>query len=585
MLNFFANKELTKIGTHFLPLLLKVSNLIYLKKLFLILGLILPFTILSQGGFTIKNYHIDVLIDDSGSMSMTETIDLQFDQRRRGIIREIPTNGKFKNHRQNINISDVYVEGWNFTTTPGKNYTIKIGDKNTFITGDQQYIIKYKAHNGILNFENHEEIYWTLIGGDWNADILNGSFKITLPSEIELSEDDFHVFSGQVGESTEYGNIQKAGNVFTGKSLVTLGNNKALSVGIRLPKGYFFNQAKENITTIKAPKVYTKDRTYPFPILMILGFLTSFFVWGRNKTSNIMQERYYPPHNMSSAEVGTYYDFTVHSRDLLSLIPYWGEKGFIKVRVDDSSKKTDIYLEKQKDLPPETAQHEQYFFDHIFAYSDVVYIDEIKEEFYQDYTTSRKLLKEEILEKELYDAEAVRAFHSTKSIFLALICLALGVISIFVFNWVATGIGFFALSLLLFTFKFVRPKRSSKGQLLHDQLEEFKNTVKNPDQDKLQEIVAKDPRYFDKIFPYAVAFGLDKSWLKSFEDIGRKPDWYYYNDHRDFAYYDFQNDFNLKKIQNKMIIPPKASSDNSSFGGSGGGFSGGGFGGGGGSSW
>ncbi len=554
-----------------------------MKNLLSVFLSFLPILLFAQGGFTITNYHVEVNLDNEGTAFIEETIDVRFDKERRGIIRKIPTRGKFKGHKQSLKITDVKVEGWKFATNLGSDYEIKIGDPNEYILGNHSYKINYKASNGILNYENHEEFYWTLIGGDWKADIINSSYNITLPQNVELTKDDFQIFSGKVGETTSFGTIEKEGRTFSGKALSTLGNGKALTVGLRLPKGYFFGQEQDKISTLAPPKVYPKDRTFPLPILLGLSFLGAFLAWGRNRKERPSQSRYYPPNEMSSAEVGTYYDFTVHSRDLLSLIPYWGEKGYIKVRVHPTSRSNDIYLEKQKNLPVTAPDHERYFFDHIFAYDDVVYIDELEEDFYNEYLNSKKILKEEILEKKLYDNQAVKTFHSYYSFIAAGLIGTLGVLSIVLFQWIATGMALFALALLIFVIKFLRPKRSFEGQLLHQQLEEFKSTVKNPNQEELLRIVDKDPRYFDKIFPYAVAFGLDKQWLKSFQKIGSKPDWYYYDDHRSFTYGDFSNDFNLKKIQNKMIVPPQASSDSSSFGG--GGFSGGGFGGGGGSSW
>ena len=167
-----------------------------MKNPIFLLLLLLPFTILSQGGFTITNYHVDVTLDDTGTALIEETIQLRFDEKRRGIIREIPTRGKFKGHTQSIKISDVQVENWKFTTKPGSNYEIKIGDKDTFISGNQEYKIKFTASNGILNFKDHEEFYWTLIGDDWNADIINATYSITLPKEVDLTKDDYQIFAG-----------------------------------------------------------------------------------------------------------------------------------------------------------------------------------------------------------------------------------------------------------------------------------------------------------------------------------------------------------------------------------------------------
>ena len=539
-------------------------------------------------GYSIENFHIDVVLDENGVARFTETIDVNFKEKRRGIIRNIPTMGNFRGHSQSIWLDDIHVAGHRFSVNQGSEYEIKIGNKNKFLTGDQQYVISYSAANGLLNFEDHEEFYWNLFGAEWDTDIKNSSFNITLPKNIEMTPDDYQVFSGRENSTTEYGSIKKIGNIISGKGLITLGKGRALSVGVKFPKEYFFkkepsNSDKKLVSETQPQSFQQKDTTFPIPILMALGFLFSFFKWGRSKKFKPSEQRYYPPDDMSPSEVGTYFDFQVHSRDLLSLIPYWGERGLLKVRVDAATKDHQIYLEKQMEIAINVPLHEKYFFDQLFSTGNIVYVDDLKHRMTREVAISKKMLKDEILDKELYDQQAVKTFHSWPVGVLIGACFAGGAAVIAIFEMVPTGMALFVLGIILTIIKFSTPKKSERGQRLHDQLKEFQNTVKKPSDTDLTVIAAKDPRYFDKIFPYAVAFGLDKGWLESFKDIGVKPDWYYYNDGRAFGYTDFSNDFNLKKIQNTIVVPPQASSGSSSFGG--GGSSGGGFGGGGGSSW
>lgn len=571
-----------------------------MKNLFLFLFLALSYSAFTQGGYTVENYHIDVVFTENGVARFTETIDVNFSKKRRGIIREIPTSGKFKGHSQNIWLEDIHVAKDRFSITSGSTYEIKIGRADKYITGDKQYIIHYTAGNGLLNFENHEEFYWNLFGGEWDTDIKNSSFTITLPKDLEMSEEDYHVFSGRVNEKTEYGTIEKNGRTISGKGLSYLGKGRALSVGIKFPKGYFFKQERQErkrATSSSTKKqeptisVLEKDRTFAAPILLLFGLLFSFFKWGRNKKHTPTTERYYPPNNMTPAEVGTYFDFMVNDRDLLSLIPYWGERGLIKVRVDSKKENSsifskhddEIFLEKQMEIAEDAPSHEKYYFEQIFATGSIVYVDDLKNKLVSETVIAKKMLKDEILDLKLYDQEAVKTFHSAPMIILMFLSFILGGLSIGLKQWIITGICFFILGIVLLIIRIATPKKSDEGQKLHNQLKEFRNTVRKPNDTDLVSIAQKDPRYFDKIFPYAVAFGLDKGWLEAFKDIGVEPDYYYYGDGRHFGYTEFSNDFNLKKIQNTMITPPQASSGSSSF--SGGGSAGGGFGGGGGSSW
>jgi hypothetical protein len=50
------------------------------------------------------------------------------------------------------------------------------------------------------------------------------------------------------------------------------------------------------------------------------------------------------------------------------------------------------------------------------------------------------------------------------------------------------------------------------------------------DENKLKEFLKQDPLYFDKILPYAVAFGLDTELIKKIEPIMKemniRSSWY-----------------------------------------------------------
>jgi uncharacterized membrane protein len=128
---------------------------------------------------------------------------------------------------------------------------------------------------------------------------------------------------------------------------------------------------------------------------------------------------------------------------------------------------------------------------------------------------------------------------------------------------------------------------SARGEELHRKLRAFYNFLHHGDPNTIQSIVSTDPQYFDKVFPYAVALKLDKSFISRIKTYHpQAPMWYgYYGmagmnqmntiDH-------FADSFKPKEINSAFSSVPQPSGGSS---GSGGGFSGGGVGGGGGGSW
>ena len=69
----------------------------------------------ADDGFLIKNYHVEVLLQEDGVVKVIEDIQVDFKERRRGIFRSIPTlydaNGD-KKYR--VQIDDIKVSTWNY---------------------------------------------------------------------------------------------------------------------------------------------------------------------------------------------------------------------------------------------------------------------------------------------------------------------------------------------------------------------------------------------------------------------------------------------------------------------------------------
>ena len=119
----------------------------------------------------------------------------------------------------------------------------------------------------------------------------------------------------------------------------------------------------------------------------------------------------------------------------------------------------------------------------------------------------------------------------------------------------------------------------------------FKDFIQKAEVDQLEKLSAENPSYFYDVIPYAMVFGLAKTWAKKFTNIQiPQPDWYVAND------YTFWNTMYFYSMMNHGIQTPvdnavrsynaaQAAQQAGSGSGSFGGFSGGGAGGGGGGAW
>ena len=142
----------------------------------------------------------------------------------------------------------------------------------------------------------------------------------------------------------------------------------------------------------------------------------------------------------------------------------------------------------------------------------------------------------------------------------------------------------------MFIMAFFEPKRSFKGIKIKHELEGLKQFLRDDKANRTADLLKRDEYYFETIYPYAIALGLDKSWMNRIEtfEMDYAPYWYVYHDpmmhSRRPNMSDFNKDFSIPEIKSVFT---SVQASNTSGGSGGGGFSGGsaggGFGGGGGS--
>ena len=168
----------------------------------------------AQGGFTIQHYQVAVNVNKDASLDITETINVDFTESHHGILRMIPFKyrlaalppGTQKANRQlesngyaQTIIEDIKVSDWDFSvSTRGDYKEIKIGSKDKFVVGPQQYIIHYKLLNAINFFPDKSELYLNIIGDRWDTSIDSASFSITLYDALP-AEPAFFVATGATG--------------------------------------------------------------------------------------------------------------------------------------------------------------------------------------------------------------------------------------------------------------------------------------------------------------------------------------------------------------------------------------------------
>ena len=193
--------------------------------------------------YVIDNYDVNIIVNSNNTFDITETITAYFNTPKHGIFRTIPLSNKIvrldgstsTNRTQvtNLSVSDEYS-----VSRENGNYKIQIGSASRTLTGEKTYTIKYTYNLGKDPIKDYDELYYNIIGSEWDTVIGNLTFNIMMPKEFDASKLGFS--KGKVGSTNNDGiNYTVNGNTISGSYDGVLNKGEALTVRCELPEGYF----------------------------------------------------------------------------------------------------------------------------------------------------------------------------------------------------------------------------------------------------------------------------------------------------------------------------------------------------------
>lgn len=554
------------------------------KTSFLLLFLFIQ-SFLNAQDFTIDSFIADIIVNKDGRVQVTENIYTDFHKEKHGLYRIIPYVFSNNGNKYKTEIEDINVEGRN-SKTKSKNGSVelKIGDANAYVIGKQLYKINYVVQGPFISTDTFQEFYWNITGNEWKAPINKVKYKIIFPEAAAIDGSNMKIFTGQTHSTIAEGSIIQERNIVYGMSSRALAEGEGLTIAIRMPAKYI---PDENTMTIKAPiirQAVPTSKQWPLAaaVLAFLGGIVAFWQKLRGKGSEeetIPQA--YPPLDLTPAEVGAFYDHIVHDRDIVSMLPYWANQGFLSMSYNANY--GEISIKKIKDLDQERPPYEYTLFNAIFNFGNEVALSDLKEKFYSSQAKVKSQIKKEIIDLDMYDENYSFWFKSWRVWILIPILLPM-FIAAFIFGYWIVGIALIITIVAVIILSSIGRKPSEKGQRVKQDLKGFLAFLKNDNSPEYEAIVKKDPQYFEKVYPYAVAFNLDKNFINKIRPYqSSAPFWFgYYGIHSHTPFNDFSDHFKPKEIVSAFTSYPASSGGG---GTSGGGFSGGGFGGGGGGSW
>lgn len=582
-------------------------------------------------GFVYDSYIQDVNVSKDKICTVTETVTVNFKERRHGIFRTIPFHEdkvydiSVDNHKYEVNRESWYVE-------------IKIGDPDITLYGNHTYVIHYKIKMDTKDYNNG--FYFNLIGQDYTTNINNYQANITLPENSNVLNNWY--YTGNYGSTSSNDNF----NVVINNNKVTVTNKNTIDyeTGMTLLLELEENTFKDSFPII------------PFIVSILIATILLgitiilYYKHGKEKPFSPVVE-FYPPDNMTPPEVAYIAKKVALSSDVTSLIFYWASKGYLKIEQPDKSET--FILHKISDLDDTHKPYEIKLFNSLFKLGKdgIVTSKELSGKFYKEINTASFSVSNIFKgEKGLYNLKS-RKYRRLGYLISFLMIMAITLFPTFSFApWklanliVPFFIGFFGFFLvagpqnsfekknfflskkskvaffiaqvimdiivisvitLYANYYFVTPviiiplliisvlsthvsnfisKYSDYGHTILERVVGFKNFLKHAEKKQLETLLEDNPEYYYDILPYANVLDVSNIWANKFDSLIKEPpSWYtgttYSSTFNTLVLISAMNRTN--NSMNKTMNTPPISAPTGSTGGKNGSRSSGGFGGGG----
>lgn len=545
----------------------------------------------AKTGERISSFQADIEVQQNGDFWVTERITYEFPEPKHGIVRCIPTlhaeqpSSLIRERYITVSFETVmmddtrvaYEQEWK-----GKSACVRIGDPIATTEGTHTYTIHYIVGGALSYLEfGGAELYWNVTGHEWEVPI--DSVLVNVRGSIDgLLLRERACYRGTTGEgaSCEIRTDEVGIPLFTAHNLLP---GEEVTIAQALNRSQIPVDVRERYSMTW--------KIIAFTVVLLIGFGIGLYRYKtKEDTDAPIVAQYEPYPGIKPMYAGYLFDKRLDPRDIIAGIVYLAEQGFIRIKktetkVLSSFEVDDFTLTLLRPTDDARDIFETQLLQVVFGTGALVDTTVTLHDLRNNLsiqTRNRALIRQltEALRKDM-KAEGFYTGFSFASIggrtwaISALVMCAIA-ISISREVFVAT-----AVFMLVIFVALIDGRRTKKGYEALDHLKGFKDFLQVTDSQRFifHNAPERNAEHFMEYLPYAIAFGVEKEWAKTFEGITiPNPRWYEGGAS--------ENTFNaLSLTQSLGGFSDTFASASGTSASSGGGYAGGGSGGGGGGSW
>lgn len=501
---------------------------------------------------------VDIRVQPNGDMRITETNHIVFEG---GPFRfgyaAIPP-GRWEDIRD-VRVSDESGRVYERSSSerPYTYFTERDEDGNFVIrwffpaTSDSTHVyrLEYTVVGGLRYYPDHNQVYWKAIPPDHDFPIQAATVTVYLPpgtTVLRSKTDPNELLASVTAGVPATVSLSADGNVVVFKASRAMRPGEEMEVFVPFPAGFVSGTKPGWQDRVDQQEEW--DRTgRPLAtlglgalgvLLLILGPGLVFLLWyTRGRDPKVGLAAPYlaePPSDLRPGLAGTLLDERADLQDIMATLIDLAQRGYLTITEEQTPGLFGIgasrdFLYTRTDKPAsDLLLYERTLLERLFSRTSQRRLSDLRNKFYTVIPTLQNQLYDEVVKVGFFrgDPQRVRTLYTGLGVLLLVLAGAAGIIlmgllaesfsAAIICPFIALGITAVA---LIIVGQFM-PARTRKGAEEAAKWRAFKNYLQNITKyTNVQEATDQ----FDKYLPYAIAFGLERSWINTFSRVERVP--------------------------------------------------------------
>jgi hypothetical protein len=499
------------------------------------------------------NWDSDITLEENGELQVEETHTIEFSGEPFTFgFRTIQTGQAGGNDGlRDISVREgdrIYTQST--SREPGTFTVSEDGDETTIrwyfepALGRHTYTFSYTVDGAVITESGQEgtsdEIFWTIIPDDHPAVAAQSTATIRLPEGVEPQKytgtNDFIAagfINGFESDSVSV-SVSEDGQTITYEMLQPLLTGNSFEARTQFAHGLLdipTSQWQQRQQIGDAIGLVLGVISMLLLAVGPLGVLLLWYLRGRDPELKIVVPDYIsePPDDLPPAVVGTLVDEKADMQDIVSTLIDLAQRGYLTMTEEE-----DDHIYKKSDKSSEGLRpFEQRFLKDFFGRSDEKALSSLRYKFANKLPKLRTMVYQELVDEALVpnSPHGVRRNYGCLAGFLFLVAIVsfFALTSIFVETVSTIACPAMALAVtaafLLVASRFM-PRKTAKGVEAAAKWNAFKQYLKNIDE---YADLEQSGEIFAAYLSYAVAFGLERTWIRKFSSVPSTPipPWYF----------------------------------------------------------